>query len=179
MAAQTTPDLRYPIGKWQYTPAYSAAQRAQMVEQIAAAPVQMRAAVAGLNAAQLDTPYRPGGWTVRQLVHHVPESHMNAYIRFKWALTENDPKIKAYEESEWAKTPEVPTTPPEVSLNLLDALHAKWVALLKSLSDSDWNRTIQHPENGEMSLEKLLAIYSWHGRHHVAHITELRKRNGW
>jgi hypothetical protein len=179
MATQTTTDLSYPIGRWQYTPGYTAAQRAQMIEQIAAAPAQLRAAVAGLSAAQLDTPYRPGGWTVRQLVHHVPESHMNAYIRFKWALTEDDPKIKAYEQADWARTAEVFTAPPEVSLNLLEALHAKWVLLLKSLSDSDWQRTIQHPESGEMALEKMLAIYSWHGRHHAAHITELRKRNGW
>jgi hypothetical protein len=178
-APATTSDLSYPIGKWQYTPHMSCEHRAALIQQIAEAPGQMRAAIKGLSPEQLDTPYRPDGWTVRQVVHHVPESHMNAYIRFKWALTEDSPAIKAYDENAWSNTPEVNATPVDCSLAILAGLHERWVILLNSLSDKDWQRTIEHPQNGTMSLEKLLAIYAWHGRHHAAHITELRKRSGW
>jgi hypothetical protein len=174
-----TPDLSYPIGKWQFTPNMNAEHRAALIQQIVEAPAQFKAAVKGLTDQQLDTPYRPGGWTVRQLVHHLPDSHLNAYIRFKWALTENAPPIKAYDEKAWAETPEVNTTPVGCSLAILASLHERWVTLMKAMSDAEWQRTIEHPENGAMSLEKLLAIYSWHGRHHTAHVTELRKRNGW
>jgi hypothetical protein len=139
----------------------------------------LRAAVAGLSEAQLDTPYRDGGWTVRQVVHHVPESHMNAYIRFKLALTENEPTVKAYDEAAWAETPEVRKTPVEVSLAMLAHLHARWVILLESMSDADFAKMFRHPELGAVPLERNLALYAWHGKHHVAHITSLRERNQW
>jgi hypothetical protein len=175
----TTPDLRFPIGKYEYKPGYSAEQRAKFIAEIEAAPAQLRAAVSGLTETQIDTPYRPDGWTVRQVVHHVPESHMNAFIRYKWALTENNPTIKAYEEDDWAKTPEVAALPIEVSLRLLEALHARWVPLLKALQPEQYQTPYTHPVNGPMNLERMLGLYAWHGKHHVAHIVELRKRNGW
>jgi hypothetical protein len=139
----------------------------------------LRAAVAGLNEEQLNTPYRDGGWTVRQVIHHVPESHMNAYIRFKLALTEDDPTIKPYNEAAWAETADVRDTPVEVSLALLDNLHNRWVVLLKSMSDADFSKQFRHPELGVVPLEKNLALYAWHGKHHVAHITSLRERKQW
>jgi hypothetical protein len=172
-------DLSYPIGKFQATDGLDAEQRARCIAEIEVAPDHLRAAVQGLSDLQIDTPYRPGGWTVRQVVHHVPESHMNAYIRFKWALTEDNPTIKAYQEDLWSKTPEVAFTPIEVSLNLLDALHARWVILLKSLSAEQFHTPYVHPDNGPMTLERMLGLYAWHGKHHVAHITELRKRMNW
>lgn len=172
-------ELSYPIGRFQYTPGYSSEQRARCIAEIEVAPEQLRAAVAGLSDPQIDTPYRPGGWTVRQVVHHVPESHLNAYIRFKWALTEDNPLIKAYEEARWAETPEVSKTPIEISLRLLEALHERWVILLKSLTAEQYNTPYVHPENGPMTLERMLGLYAWHGKHHVAHIKELRKRMGW
>jgi hypothetical protein len=150
-----------------------------MIDAIAKAPAALRAAIKGLSEKQIETPYRDGGWTVRQVVHHVPESHMNAYIRFKLALTEDEPTIKPYMEDRWAKTEDVTATPLEVSLAMLDCLHDRWVRLLRSLKPEDWKRTFRHPELGTVSLEKNLALYSWHGRHHVAHVTELRKRMGW
>ena len=139
----------------------------------------MRAAIAGLNEEQLNTPYREGGWTVRQVIHHVPESHMNAYIRFKLALTENEPTVKPYDESAWAETADVRNTPIEVSLALLDNLHKRWVVLLRSMSDADFEKQFRHPELGVVPLEKNLALYAWHGKHHVAHITGLRERKQW
>jgi len=139
----------------------------------------LRAAVAGLNEEQLNTPYRDGGWTVRQVIHHVPESHMNAYIRFKLALTENEPTIKPYDEAAWAETADVRDTPIEVSLTLLDNLHKRWVVLLKSMSDADFAKQFRHPELGVVPLEKNLALYAWHGNHHAAHITSLRERKQW
>jgi len=135
--------------------------------------------VAGLTGAQLDTPYRPGGWTVRQVVHHVPDSHLNSYVRFRWALTEEEPDIKAYHEDRWAELADARTAPVEVSLALLDSLHARWVALLRSLNEQEWKRTFRHPQHGLITLEKNAALYAWHGRHHTAHITRLRERNGW
>jgi len=172
-------DLRYPIGKFNYDGSPSEDQRRTFCDQIAEAPAKLQAAVKGLSEHQLETPYRPGGWSVRQVVHHVPESHMNAYIRFKLALTEDDPKIKPYAEDRWAQTPDVKATPVEVSLALLDSLHDRWVRLLRLLGPAEWKRTLRHPELGPMTLEKTLALYAWHGRHHVAHITELRKRMSW
>ena len=148
-------------------------------DDIAAVPANLRAAVEGLSPQQLDTPYRPGGWSVRQVVHHVPDSHMNAYVRFKLALTEDEPTIKPYEQQLWAELPDTKETPLEVSLNMLDALHDRWVRLLRSLTAKDWQRTFRHPELGIVGLEKNLALYRWHGKHHVAHITELRKRMNW
>jgi uncharacterized damage-inducible protein DinB len=172
-------DPRYPIGKFSFTGPTDEVQRRQLIDSIAQAPVALRSAVAGLNPQQIETPYREGGWTVRQVVHHVPESHMNAYIRFKLALTEDEPTIKPYMEDRWARTQDVEATPLEVSLALLDSLHDRWVRLLRSLKSDDWKRTFRHPEMGTVSLEKNLALYAWHGRHHVAHVTELRKRMGW
>ncbi len=139
----------------------------------------LRAVVSGLTPEQLEAPYRPGGWTVRQVAHHVPESHMNAYIRFKLALTEDEPTVKPYNETEWAKTPDVAATPVETSLTMLDALHERWVRLLDSLSDAEFARQFRHPEIGVIRLEQNLALYAWHGKHHVAHISALRERMEW
>ena len=176
----TTTDLRFPIGKFARPDQVTDAQRHAWIEDIAHLPNTIRAAVAGLQAAQLDTPYRPGGWTVRQVVHHVPDSHVNAYVRFKLALTETEPTIKPYEEAQWAELPDTGATPPEVSLALLDALHARWVTLLRAMSPADFKRGYIHPEHGRfVPLEEALALYAWHSRHHVAHITSLRERNGW
>jgi uncharacterized damage-inducible protein DinB len=172
-------DLRYPIGRFERHEAISEGQRSQFLDQIAEAPARLAAAVAGLSAAQLDTPYRPGGWTVCQLIHHVPDSHMNAYARFKLALTEDEPTIKPYDEARWAELADAKTAPIEPSLALLGNLHKRWVALMSSMSLADWNRKFRHPESGTMRLDQNLALYAWHGRHHVAHVTSLRERNGW
>lgn len=153
--------------------------RRKYVEQIAETPARLRAAIAGLSEQQLDTPYRPGGWTVRQVIHHVPDSHMNSYVRFRLALTEDQPVIKAYYEDRWAELPDARTAPVEVSLALLESLHRRWVALLDSLTEADWKRTFRHPELGPVSLEQNAALYAWHGRHHTAHITGLRARMQW
>lgn len=174
-----TADPRFPIGKWEKKTALDPATRRRFIDEIASTPAAMRRAVAGLSEAQLDTPYRDGGWTVRQVVHHLPDSHLNSYIRFKLALTEDTPQIKTYDEQKWAETAEVQKTPIEVSLTLLDALHTRWVTLLRSVSDADFARRIKHPDLGEMTLDTLLSLYAWHGRHHVAHITALRQRNAW
>jgi len=172
-------DLRYPIGKFNYEGPSTADQRQKFMDDIAQAPSHLRAAVKGLSDQQLDTPYRPEGWTVRQVTHHVPDSHLNAYVRFKLALTEDQPTIKPYAEDRWAQLADTQTTPVEVSLTMLDSLHDRWVRLLRSLRPEDWKREFRHPELGTVSLEKNLALYAWHGRHHVAHITNLRQRNGW
>jgi hypothetical protein len=172
-------DLRFPIGKFSFPQSITPAQRRQWITEIAEAPAMMRTVVAGLTPEQLDTPYRPGGWTVRQVAHHVPESHMNAYIRFKLALTENEPTVKPYNEAEWAKTPDVASTPIETSLAMLDALHDRWVRLLESLSDADCQRKFMHPDLGAIRLEQNLALYAWHGKHHIAHISALRERMDW
>jgi uncharacterized damage-inducible protein DinB len=169
-------DLRYPVGKLTYDDQVTPGKRTAWIRQIAEAPAALRAAVSGLSEAQLDTPYRPDGWTVRQVVHHVPDSHMNAYIRFKWTLSEDNPTIKAYDEQAWARIADTKLTPIEVSLDLLDAVHKRWVVLLESLREGDWTRPLTHPENGPMTLDRLLQLYAWHGRHHAAHVTELRKR---
>ena len=151
-----------------------------MLDDIAATPANMRAAVAGLSEEQLDTPYRDGGWTVRQVVHHVPDSHLNAYCRLKLALTEDEPMIRPYDESTWAKLEDSRLTPIEVSLTLLESLHARWMTLLRSMKPEDFRRTFRHPEHeGAPTLDWLVAMYSWHGRHHVGHITSLRERMGW
>ena len=172
-------DPRYPIGKFNYEGPPSEEQRKKLIEDIAQTPAALRAAVNGLSPERIETPYRDGGWTVRQVVHHVPESHMNAYIRFKLALTEDEPTIKPYEEDRWAKLSDVQSTPLEVSLSLLELLHDRWVRVLKSIRPEEWKRSFKHPELGVVPLEKNLCLYSWHGRHHVAHITELRKRMSW
>ncbi len=172
-------DLRYPVGQFSFAGTFSPKERASLIDQIAATPERMRAAVAGLSNEQLDTPYRPGGWSVRQVVHHVPESHLNSYIRFKLAITEDQPTIKPYFEDRWAQLQDALVSPIEPSLDLLEALHQRWVWFLRSLKDEDFKRTFQHPEQGLVSLNKNVALYAWHGRHHVAHITTLRERMGW
>jgi hypothetical protein len=172
-------DARYPIGRFTPDPDPTPDTRSRHIEQISAMPLQMRRAVAGLDQNQLATPYRDGGWTVRQVVHHVPDSHLNAYIRFKWALTENAPTIKPYDESAWATLKDSELTPVDVSLTLLESLHARWTVLLQSLRPEDFQRRFTHPESGPHDLDWLLQLYSWHGNHHVAHITGLRERMGW
>jgi uncharacterized damage-inducible protein DinB len=172
-------DLRYPIGKFSYDGHLTEDQKSASLDDIAQTPAELRSAVKGLADVQPDTSYRPGGWTVRQVVHHVPDSHMNSYMRFKLALTEDDPTIKPYAEDRWAQLADTKATPVEVSLTLLDSLHDRWIRLLRSLRSEEWKRTFRHPDLGPMTLEKTLALYAWHGRHHVAHITSLRDREGW
>lgn len=172
-------DLRYPIGDFIRPDIVDAQQRRNSVATIAALPENMRAAVYGLNEAQIDTPYREGGWTVRQLVHHVADSHMNAYVRTRLALTEDWPTIKPYDEKLWGVLPDANSLPVDVSLDLLDTLHRRWVVLLESLSEDQWKRGYVHPEGGRQTLEQVAALYNWHSRHHVAHITGLRKSRGW
>jgi hypothetical protein len=173
-------DLRYPIGKFRRPEAaLSDDQRREFIAVIEQTPAHLASAVKNLKLEQLDTPYRPGGWTVRQLVHHVPDSHMNAYVRMKLALTEDVPTIKPYDEARWAELSDS-KTPIEPSLAILENLHKRWVLLLKSLTTSDWSRKYGHPEwSKPMSLDDTLALYAWHGKHHVAHITTLRERNSW
>ena len=173
------PDLRYPIGNYQRVAKLTPAEASACIDAIAETPSRLAAAVEGLTDKQLDTPYRPGGWTVRQVVHHLPDSHLHSYTRFKFAFTEKVPQIKAYDEATWAETLEARTAPIDMSLTLLDGLHRRWVAFIRSLSPADLARTYRYPERGAVSLEENLALYAWHGRHHVAHITALRKRNGW
>jgi len=169
-------DLRYPVGQLAYDHDVTPGKRTAWIRQIAGAPEALRRAVAGLSDAQIELPYRPEGWTVRQLVHHVADSHMNAYIRFKWTLTEDNPTIKTYDQDAWSAVADTRLTPVTVSLDLLDAIHRRWVVLLESLKAEDWERLLVHPENGPMTLDQLLQVYAWHGRHHVAHVSELRAR---
>ncbi len=171
-------DPRYPVGPLEKHAAYSGEERTAFIQTIQDAPERMRRAVAGLTDAQLDTPYREGGWTVRQLVHHVPDSHLNAYTRFKLALTEDAPTIKPYDEKGWANLPDS-KLPIDVSLTMLTALHSRWTVLLRSMTDSDWKRAFNHPDNGLTTLEQALATYEWHSRHHVAHVTALCERMNW
>ena len=173
-------DLRYPIGEFTIPKdPLTPEERRRSIDQIAEAPAKLREAVSGLSEEQMDTPYRPDGWTVRQVAHHVPDSHMNAYVRFKLALTETEPTIRPYEESEWARLEDSKATPVAVSLDLLDLLHRRWLVLLRSLDEKAFARTLRHPAMGLMNLDHLLSMYAWHGRHHVAHITTLRERMGW
>jgi uncharacterized damage-inducible protein DinB len=173
-------DLRYPVGKFNRPGStLTADERHSLIGQIAATPARMREAVAGLTESQLDTPYRDGGWTVRQVVHHVPDSHMNAYTRVKLALTEEQPTIKPYDEAAWAKLNDVRDTPIETSLVLLETLHSRWDTILRAMTDADFERRLIHPDHGVMTLDALIAMYAWHGRHHVGHITSLRSRSGW
>jgi uncharacterized damage-inducible protein DinB len=173
------PDFRYPVSKFRFPESIGREDRNTFLEQIAAAPMRLRAAVAGLGDSELETPYRPGGWTVRQVVHHLPDSHLNSYTRFRLALTEDQPAIKPYQEDRWAELPDARTAPVEVSLRLLECLHSRWLGLLRSLSEDQWKRAFRHPDLGLVSLEQNAALYAWHGRHHVAHITGLRERMGW
>src|SRR5713101_9858803 len=172
--------LRYPVGRFSRpTAPLDHATRSAYIDTLEQAPATLRALVSGRSDAQLDTPYRPDGWTVRQVVHHVPDSHMNAYLRFRLALTEDEPTIKPYDQGRWAELVDARTAPVELSLALLDSLHKRWVLLLRSLSAADCSRKFRHPELGEVTLERNLALYAWHGRHHAAHITSLRERMGW
>jgi uncharacterized damage-inducible protein DinB len=172
-------DLSYPVGKFDVKAPVAPDRRPQLIEEIAAVPARYRNAVRDLDDGQLDTPYRPGGWTVRQVVHHVADSHMNAYIRFRLALTEDSPTIKPYEQAKWAELRDAKTAPVEVSLELIDGLHQRLSDLLRSFSEDDFARTFRHPELGVVRLDTNLALYAWHGRHHAAHITGLRDRMGW
>ena len=173
-------DLQYPVGRFEWSGGPNSPEdRRRLLDQIEHTPAKLRAAVEGLSAEQIDTPYRPGGWTVRQLVHHVPDSHLNSYIRFKLALTEDEPVIKPYEQTRWAELEDAKTADIGISLALLDSLHKRWVILLRSLSAGDYARKFRHPDLGEVTLDMNLALYGWHGRHHVAHITSLRERMGW
>jgi hypothetical protein len=173
------PDLRYPIGRFAPDLNPTPESRAKHMDEISAAPARLRKAISGLSPQQLDTPYREGGWTVRQVVHHVPDSHLNAYIRCKLALTENAPTIKPYNEDAWARLKDSEITSVEVSLNLLEAVHIRWVNLLHSLKPLDFERKFNHPEAGVKNIDWLVSLYDWHGNHHVAHITSLRERMKW
>ena len=172
-------DLQYPVGKFKWEGVITDEQRQQLIAQIEQAPAQLRKALAGLKEEQVDTPYRPDGWTVRQVVHHLSDSHMNAYVRFRLALTEDEPTIKPYDQERWAILEDARTAPPELSLSLLESLQRRWVLLLRSLSAGDFARTFRHPEMDVLTLDKYLGMCAWHGRHHIAHITSLRDRMGW
>jgi hypothetical protein len=174
-----TPDLRYPIGRFERPANISLESRAQLIDQIAELPAQIRGAVDGLDEAQLYVPYRPGGWTVRQVVHHLADSHINSYVRFKLALTEDEPTIKPYAESRWAELSDARDAGIQVSLLLLDSLHDRWVRMLRAMREEEFARTFRHPEAGLMRLDLTVALYAWHGRHHVAHVDALRERMGW
>jgi uncharacterized damage-inducible protein DinB len=176
---QAAVDLSYPIGQYDLKQSVSPEERPGLITIVEGAPARFREAVSGLDDAQLDTPYRPGGWTLRQTVHHVAESHMQAFSRFRWALTEDNPAVKAYDEAKWAELHDSKTLPVEVSLTLLEALHLRWVDLLRSMTDAEYGRTMQHSQLGPLRLDRVLGLYAWHTRHHAAHITGLRERMGW
>jgi hypothetical protein len=171
-------DMRYPTGPLTYDADVTPAKRRAWIQEIAGTPRRFRAALEGLTDAQLDMPYRPGGWTVRQLAHHVPDSHLNAYCRLKLALTEDNPTIKPYDQDAWAGLADTAQTPVAVSLSLLDAVHHRWGVLLESLSEQDFARPLMHPEYGPLTIDRLVQMYAWHGRHHVAHLVEWRKGAG-
>jgi len=173
-------DVRYPIGPFKSVQrTLTGGEREKLIDAIEVAPARIRAAASGLSDEQLDTPYRDGGWTVRQVVHHVVDSHVNAYCRFKLALTEDNPTIRTYEEKEWAELPDGKSDPIEGSLAILDALHPRWVSLLRRMEPSDFERPLHYPGIGDRKVDVLLEIYGWHGAHHEAHITSLRERMGW
>jgi hypothetical protein len=174
-------DLRYPVGRFVPPASVSDSERARFIETIAALPARMCEAVRGLDDARLETPYRPGGWTVRQVVHHVPDSHLNAYIRFRLALTEETPTIRPYDQARWAELPDAKTGPIAWSLDLLDTVHTRWTALLRAMRPADFARGYHHPEQPGrvLPLSEVLASYAWHSGHHLAHITRLRERMGW
>ncbi|HEY8388828.1 MAG TPA: bacillithiol transferase BstA [Parasegetibacter sp.] len=177
----TTPEyqLRYPIGKYEPQP-FSTEQKERWLKDLKLLPELLEYAIINLDEAHLDTPYREGGWTVKQVVHHVADSHMNAYIRFKLALTEDNPVIKPYDENRWAQLPDMAEVPVNISTTLIHALHTRWYATIKDLTDQEWQTTIFHPDHKrEMTLWFLLGMYAHHGKHHVAHITSLRDRMGW
>ena len=172
-------DLRYPIGRFEMPPKVEAAEREPLIVAVESAPRELMKVVAGLSEVQIETPYRPEGWTVRQVVHHLADSHMNAYVRFRLALTEDEPTIKPYHEAAWADLSDARTGPIDVSLTLLSALHSRGVALMRAMTPEQWERAFRHPERGLLRLDQTLAMYAWHGRHHIAHIRGTRERNGW
>jgi uncharacterized damage-inducible protein DinB len=174
-----TDDLRYPVGPCEWSPELTAEEKRRHIRDISEMPARLREAMAGLAPQHLDTPYREGGWSIRQIVHHIPESHMNSYTRFKLALTEDQPTIKPYDEKLWGEMPDSRTGPVEMSLDLSDALHRRWTLLLENMQDADFERTLRHPEIGVLKLKSLLAGYGWHSRHHVAQILATRRRMGW
>jgi hypothetical protein len=176
---QAATDLSYPIGRFDLKPPICPDERPALIGIIESAPAPFRAAAKGLDDAQLDTPYRPGGWTVRQVVHHAAESHMHAFLRFRWALIEDNPAVKAYDEAKWAELHDSRTLAVEPSLRLLEGLHARWAALMRSMTDAQFARTFQHSDLGPLTLDRVLGLYAWHSRHHAAHILGLRERMGW
>lgn len=179
MTAEDLEGLRYPVGRFSRRDDLTAEERSGLIDEIAAFPNRLRNAVAGRSPGQLDTPYRPDGWTVRQVVHHVADSHVNAYVRFKLALTEDRPTIKPYDQAAWAELPDARTEPVEISLDILDAVHHRWTLLLRTLDGEQWDRAFMHPEIGAVSLDTNLQLYAWHSRHHLAHVTTLAEREGW
>ena len=179
MTTRELEELRYPVGRFSRRDDVTTEERAGLIDEIAALPSRLRSAVADLSDEQLDTSYRPDGWTVRQLVHHVADSHVNAYVRFKLALTEEKPTIKPYDQAAWAELPDARTEPVEISLDILDAVHHRWTLLLRTLDEKQWSRVFRHPEIGEVSLDTNLQLYAWHSRHHLAHVTTLAEREGW
>jgi hypothetical protein len=170
--------LRFPVGPFRPRPSLSEEEKAELIHEIEAFPELFRAAVEELSVEELETPYREGGWTIRQVAHHVPDSHLQGYVRFKLALTEDSPNIKTYEQAAWAETHDSRRGPVGPSLDLLEGLHQRWGHLLRSLSPDDFARTYRHPELGELSLEKTLQLYAWHGRHHLAHVRLVAKPKG-
>jgi uncharacterized damage-inducible protein DinB len=178
-AAVSAPDPRYPVGKFTPPAAYTPALRASAIAEVAALPEKLKAALHGLSPAQLDTPYRDGGWTVRQLVHHIADSHSMALVRMRFALTEDFPALPGYSEKLWAELKDSMTAPAEWSLAILEGVHARWAMLLNALDEAQWQRGITHAERGKMTIEQLVQLYAWHCRHHTAHITHLRKQMGW
>jgi hypothetical protein len=174
-----TDKLRFPVGEFAIDPVITPEKRRAWMTAITELPVQLHAALDGLNETQLDTRYRTDGWTLRQVVHHLADAHLNGFVRFKLALTEDNPPIKTYEETLWAETRDGREAPVELSLRLLEALHARWGILLGSLAESDFKRSFNHPDRGIMTIDKALQLYAWHGLHHTAHITGLRARQGW
>jgi hypothetical protein len=177
--SELTIDLRYPIGKFRAPESYTKELLTEHINIISTLPARLKKEVEFLTDQQLDTPYRPEGWTVRQVIHHLPDSHLNAYTRMKLAMTEENPTIKPYNEVKWAELQDAKTAPVKVSLELLTALHARWTMFLKNLSDTDFERSFNHPDNGPTLLKKALALYAWHSNHHLGHITSLKSRMGW
>lgn len=172
-------NLRYPVGRFVWPDAVSIDEISESIGTISGLPARLRSAVENLNDSQLDTPYREGGWTIRQVVHHIADSHMNALIRFKLALSEDVPTVKPYNESEWAEHPDAKTLPPEHSLRIIEGVHARWKTLLENMSDAEWNKKYNHPQYGTFELKKVARQYSWHSEHHLSHITKLIERTGW
>ncbi len=169
----------YPIGSFAYRGKLSPGERAARIEDIRALPEALRSATSGLSRERLDTSYREGGWSIRQVVHHLADSHMNSFVRFKLALTEDNPRIKPYAQDAWAALPDARKAEVEPSLSLIEGLHARWVLLMEGLTPADWERTFDHPERGKLTLDYALQLYAWHGRHHTAHVMGVRKRLGW